>query len=203
MNKIFKLMTAVLVLTSVIAISSCKKDFDNPPGPADPALVANTSIKDLKALHTSAGAYDVITSDIIISGVVVANDKSGNLYKQLYIQDATGGLQILLDAASLYGTYPVGRKIFIKCNGLTISDYNKTMELGVKAIVSGSPSVEGIPANLISKYVVGGSLNNPVVPIVVTLADLGGSGSTNMQDKYIGSLIQLDNYRFADVNVFI
>lgn len=198
MNKILKLMTAVILITSTGTFSACKKTFDNPPGPADPAIVANTSIKALKAMHTAAGAYDVITSDIIISGVVVADDKSGNLYKQLFIQDATGGLQIMLDANSLYGTYPVGRKIFIRCKDLCISDYNKTMMLGVKATVAGSPSLEGIPGNLISKYVVGGSLNNPVVPILVTAAQLGGS-TTNMQDQYIGSLIQLDDYRFADL----
>jgi hypothetical protein len=197
MNKIFKLMTAVMMVATAITFSACKKSYDNPPAAADPALVANTSIKALKAMHTGAGVYDVITTDIIISGTVVADDKSGNLYKQLYIQDATGGLQILLDANSLYGTYPVGRKIFIKCNGLCISDYNKTMELGVKAIVAGAPSLEGIPANLISKYIVGGSLNNPVVPKVVTWADLGGTGTTNMQDPLIGTLIQLDDYRFA------
>jgi hypothetical protein len=196
MNKILKLMTAVLMVATTFTFSACKKNFDNPPGAADPAIVANTSIKALKAMHTTAGAYDIITTDIIISGVVVADDKSGNLYKQLFIQDATGGLQIMLDANSLYGTYPVGRKIFIKCNGLTISDYNRTMMLGVKATVAGSPSLEGIPGNLISKYVVGGSLNNPVVPILVTTAQLG----TTMQDQYIGSLIQLNDYRFADLN---
>ena len=197
MNKIFKLMTAVMMVVTAVTFSACKKTFDNPPGASDPAIVANTSIKALKAMHTSAGAYDVITTDIIISGIVVADDKSGNLYKQLFIQDATGGLQIMLDANSLYGTYPVGRKIFIKCNGLAISDYNKTMMLGVKAIVAGSPSLEGIPANLISKYVVGGSLNNPVVPKVVTWADLGGTSTTNMQDALIGTLVQLNDYRFA------
>jgi Family of unknown function (DUF5689)/Domain of unknown function (DUF5017) len=197
MNKIFKLMTAVMMVVTTLTFSACKKNFDNPPGAADPAIVANTSIKALKAMHTSAGAYDVITTDIIISGVVVADDKSGNLYKQLFIQDATGGLQIMLDANSLYGTYPVGRKIFIRCKDLCISDYNKTMMLGVKATVAGSPSLEGIPSNLISKYVVGGSLNNPVVPTVVTYADLGGTSTTNMQDPLIGTLIQLNDYRFA------
>jgi hypothetical protein len=116
------------------------------------------------------------------------------LYKQLYIEDATGGLQILLDANSLYGTYPVGRKIFIKCNGLCITDYNGTMELGIKANVGGSPSVQGIPANLVSQYVVGVSLNNPVTPHVVTLAQL----TTGMQDRYLGTLIQLDGYEFTD-----
>lgn len=200
MNKLFRLTTVVLMAATAITFSACKKNFDNPPGASDPAIVANTTIQALKAMHTSSGAYDVITSDIIISGVVVADDKSGNFYKQLYIQDATGGLQILLDANSLYGTYPVGRKIFIKCKDLCISDYNKTMELGVKATVSGLPSLEGIPSNLISKYVVGGSLNNPVTPTPVTLAQLGGTSSTNMQDPYIGMLVQLDNFAFNNIN---
>ena len=197
MNKIVKLMTALMMVLTAVTFSACKKSFDNPPGAVDPAIVANTSIKTLKALHTSSGAYDIITSDLIISGIVVADDKSGNIYKQLFIQDATGGLQVLLDANSLYGTYPVGRKIFIKCKDLCISDYNGTMELGVKATVAGLPSIEGIPGNLISKYVIGGSLNNPVVPIVVTYSQLG----TNMQDPYLGSLIQLDGYEFSDTSV--
>jgi hypothetical protein len=197
MNKIFKLMTAVILVVTTITFIGCKKNFDNPPGAADPAIVANTSIKDLKALHVTAGAYDIITSDLIISGIVVADDESGNIYKQLYVQDATGGLQILLDANSLYGTYPVGRRVFIKCKDLCISDYNGTMELGVKATVAGLPSIEGIPANLISKYVVGGSINNPVTPILVTQSQLG----TNMQDKYLGSLIQLDDYEFSDTTI--
>ena len=200
MNKLFKLMTAVLLVVTAGTFSACKKNFDNPPGASDPNIVANTSIAALKALHTTPGAYDIITTDLIISGVVVADDKSGNIYKQLYIQDSTGGLQILLDAASLYGTYPVGRRIYIKCNGLCISDYNKTMQLGVKANVAGLPSIEAIPSNLISKYVVGGSLNNPVVPKVVTLAQLGGTGATNMQDPYIGTLVQLDNFAFSNLN---
>ena len=193
MNKIFKLFTAVALIAFMGTFSACKKSFDNPPGAADPAIVANTSIQQLKAMHTVAGAYDVITSDIIISGVVVADDKSGNLYKQLFIQDSTGGLQILLDANSLYGTYPVGRRIFIKCNGLCISDYNGLMALGVKATVAGLPSQEGIPGNLISNYVIGGSLNNPVVPKVVTISQLG----TNMQNPYLGTLIQLDGFAFT------
>jgi hypothetical protein len=196
MNKIVKLLMAVIIIAASGTLSSCKKTFDNPPGPADPAIVANTSIKTLKALHTVSGAYNVITSDIIISGVVVADDKSGNFYKQLFIEDSTGGLQVLLNASSLYGTYPVGRRIFIKCNGLCITDYNGTMELGIKANVAGVPSNQGIPGNLIDQYVIGGSLNNPVVPHVVTLAQL----TTNMQDKYLGSLIQLDGFAFANLN---
>ena len=198
MKQFLKLSFVItLLMSAAFILNSCNKDFDSPPGPGDPNITANTSIAALKALHTSTAAYDVITTDRIISGVVVANDKSGNFYKQLYIQDSTGGLQILLDAAGLYGTYPVGRKIFIRCKDLCISDYNGTMELGVKATVSGLTSLEAIPSSLISKFVVGGSINNPVAPKVVTIAQLG----TGMQDKYIGSLIQLDNFAFTSLNV--
>lgn len=185
----------VLLTTAVITIvSSCKKKFDNPPGPADPGITATHTLAQLKALHTVSGALDVINTDMIVSGVVIANDKSGNLYKQFYIQDASGALQILLDATNLYNTYPVGRKVYISCKGLCISDYNGMMQLGIKATVFGVPSIQGIPAGLIKDYVTGGSINNPVTAKVVALNQL----TTAMQDPLQGTLIQLENFEFSD-----
>lgn len=216
MNKFLKFsFVALLFAGFAIALNSCKKDFDSPPGPSDPAIVANTTIKQLKALHTIGGAYDVITNDLIIEGVVIANDRSGNLYKQIYIQDTTGSLQVALDAVSLFNTYPVGRKVFIRCKDLCISDYNGTGQLGVKATVAGLPSFEGIPGALISKYVVGGSLNNPISIKQVTMADLNAAGANanlpvqpnsnpvryqTWQNKYVGDLIELDGYGFVNLN---
>ena len=194
MTKFQKITTAItaMLLATVICFTSCKKDFENPPYQTDPAIAANTTIKDLKAMHTVAGAYNTINTDIIISAVVVADDRSGNLYKQIYIEDSTGGLQLNLASANLYGTYPVGRRVVVKCKGLTLTDYHNTMQLGIKNVVNGIPSEEGIPSALIRDYVIGGSLNNPVVPHVVTFAQLG----TNMNDAYIGRLIQLDDVQF-------
>lgn len=198
MNTISKFFAAILFTAAVSSLGSCKKEFDSPPGPSDPQIVANKTIAQVKAMHTSFGAYDVITDDIIISGTVIADDRAGNLYKQLFIRDSSGALQIILDAASLYTNYPVGRKIYIKCKGLCISDYNRMMQLGIKATVSGAPSVQGIPSNMITNYVIGGTLNNPVAPKVVTFADLGGS-SVDMQNPLLGDLIQLNDYEFTNV----
>ncbi len=184
----------IAILVTITTIISCNKKFDNPPAPTDPNITPTISIKALKALHTVSGAYDDITTDAIISGVVIADDRSGNIYKSLYIQDATGSLNILLDATGLNTSYPVGRKLFIKCKGLVLSDYNRMIQLGIKSVVNGSPSLEGIPSGLISNYVIGGSLGNVVAPKVVTVAQLGTS--VNMQDEFLGSLIQLNNYEF-------
>lgn len=208
MNKFFKLSFLITLLAAIALISnSCKKEFDAPPGATDPNMVANTTIAALKALHTTPGTYDIINSDIIISGVVIANDKSGNLYKQLFIQDTTGAIQIAIDASSLYGTYPVGRRIFVKCKGLCISDYNNTPQLGVKAIVSGAASFQGIPGPAVNNYVIGGSLNNPYYIRQVSYGQLIAAGSipnvpSNQpwQNKYLNDLVELSNYRFTNVN---
>lgn len=188
----------VILLAAVFVLNSCKKTFDEPPGPADPGLTPTHTIKQLRALHTASGALDVIGTDIIISGVVVANDKSGNLYKEIYIQDGTAGINVLLDANGLYNSFPVGRKVFIKCNGLCLSDYNRLPQLGVRAVVAGNPSIQAIASNLIDQYLVGGSLNNPVVPKVVTVAQL----TTSMADDNLGTLVQLNNFEFiaSDTN---
>lgn len=192
MNKIVKLITAVMLVAAVGTFSACKKTFDQPPGAGEVNIVANTSIDGLKAYHTIPGAYDQITDDVIISGIVVANDKSGNFYKQLFIQDTTGAIQLLVDAYSLYATYPVGRKVYVKCKGLTLSDANNNMVMGVKAIVAGLPSMEGIPGGVLDQYLIGATLNNPVTPITVTLADLG----TSLNNRYINALVKLEGYEF-------
>lgn len=199
MNKFQKSSSAITAMILVIAIliSSCKKQFDQPPFQTDPALVANTTIATLKTRHTIAGGFDDITTNVIISGVVVADDKSGNLYKQIFIEDSTGGLQIALEGSSLYGTFPVGRRVFVKCQGLALSDYHNTMLLGIKSVVGGVTQVGGIPAPMIQNYLVGGSINNPVVPHVVTSSQLTVSGAQGWLNPYIGRLIQLNNYEFT------
>ncbi len=179
-------------------MSACKKNYEAPPVSTDPNIPVTTTIKALKAMHTVAGAFDVIGTDITISGIVIANDKSGNLYKEIYIQDATGAIPVELASNGLYANYPVGKKVYIKCKGLCLSDYNNMIQLGVKALTNGTYTLEAIPAPLITNYVIGGSLNNAVVPKVISSIDglNTPSGVTTMQNPLLGDLIQLNDMEF-------
>ena len=78
MNKIKQLIHAILIIVVIGAFSACEKTFDAPPGAGEVNIVANTSIQALKTYHTIPGVYDLINEDVIISGIVVANDQSGN-----------------------------------------------------------------------------------------------------------------------------
>ena len=104
MKKLFVAITVALV-----ALSSCrslKEEFDpvftfGANEPAEQKLYSEsdlkdfgfsgtwTTIKDLKALYTS-GTYE-ITSNIWIKGQVISSDVTGNIYREMYIQDETGG----------------------------------------------------------------------------------------------------------------
>ncbi|MCP9750863.1 DUF5689 domain-containing protein [Ferruginibacter sp. HRS2-29] len=179
---------AIAIMISALTFTSCEKDFDNPPLYEEPNIVPNKTIAALKAMHIS-GQVETITDDIIIAGVVNADDKSGNYYKQISIQDSTGGITIRLDGNNLYTSYPVGRKVYIKLKGLYMGDYNSLIQIGGSIDNSGSfLNVLAIPSALFDKYIVKGSVGYTVTPKVVTVAELNAS--------YQSMLIQINNAEF-------
>lgn len=181
-------------MLSAIFILGCKKKFDEPATVIDPGVTANTTIKQLKTNYpTVSGDIKQITTDVVIKGTVVGNDRTGNIYKTIYIQDATGGIQIEIDGLSLYNMFPVGREVFVVCNGLWIANEANMIKLCVRAVNNGTPTIAGIPNTLVDKYIKRGTLNNPVVPTVVTLAQLN--------NDYQSMLVQLNGFEVASADL--
>lgn len=166
-------MWAVLLMAGWMMNACVKDKFDEPPvdGPF-PDITANKSIQELKDLYT--GTIVQITDDVIVEGIVVADDRSGNFYKTLVIQDATAGISIRMDRTNLFTDYPIGRKVYIRCKGLYIGAYRNLIQLGGGIDLSDptDPSIQTIASLLIDKYVVKGPVNQPVTPIDVEIEDL-------------------------------
>ena len=126
---------SILVL-SLIA-TSCMNDFDTPlfsepPFGNNEIGEANTTIAQLKERFaaTIESGVEEVTDDIIIEGVVVANDESGNIYKQFIINDATGAIVIGVNDVGLYAMVPKGQRVRIDCKGLHIGGYGKSAQIG-------------------------------------------------------------------------
>lgn len=186
-------MAAVVLLASLFIVS-CEKKFTDPPPIGEPDVVANISIKDVKARYTS-GAPVQITDDAIIEGVVSCDDRSGNYYQQIAIQDSTGGVLLRLGSFNLFNYYPVGRKVYVKLKGLYLGQYNGTLQFGggIDSNYISQGGVTLLAANLLDKHIIKGPLNQPLVPKVVTVSQL----TTSLQDKYVSTLIKLVGYEFA------
>ncbi|HNW97106.1 MAG TPA: DUF5689 domain-containing protein [Bacteroidales bacterium] len=134
MNKFNKIYKSFFIIAMLTIFSSCvKKDFDDVPLTVPSVdFTSNCTIANLKQYYAdnNNGVPLLISNDTIIEGVVTANDESGNLYKKLFIQDGTAGLEIELDKADTYTEFRIGQKVFIKCKGLYIGEYGSKVQLG-------------------------------------------------------------------------
>ena len=71
-----------------------------------------------------------ITEDVQLQVVVNGNDAGGNLYKQISVQDETGGIIVGINATDQAAFLPVGQKLLINLKGLYIGGYGKQAQLG-------------------------------------------------------------------------
>lgn len=180
----------LFILLTILASFSCNKKFDEPPTTESETIIANYTIKQLREVH-AYNNIEAITDDKIISGIITADDKSGNFYKQITIQDETGGIVMKMDGSNLYTDYPIGRKVFVRLKGLFIGDYNRMLQIGAGKDNSNPAAlaVTPIPSILFSKYVVKGSMGNTVEPTLVTVDQL--------TEDYQSMLIKLEDFQFA------
>jgi len=198
----FNAWSILVVLSLAFSLSSCRDDkFDEPPiNGADPALTVNMTIDSLKNIYKDTVLVDdaivPIDKDWIIAGVVIADDKSGNFYKSVVIDDETAGISVRLDLSNFNTDYPIGRKLFIKLKGLVIGQYAGMMQLGgyIDLTDPTAPEAAPIPSSLVSNFIFAGTWNNPVVPHDVTIGDLGNTF------KWQNRLIKLSNVEFIPVD---
>ncbi|MES2702298.1 MAG: DUF5689 domain-containing protein [Bacteroidota bacterium] len=184
---------SMFVLGAGLLLNSCvKQKFDTPPDTTkiDPNLAVNGRLSDLSAaaLNMLSGKSRVL-GDTTVYGIVVADDRSGNIYKKIFIQDSSGGMQLIIDRSYLYGDYPVGRKVYVHLKGLSLTNYKGTPEIVYSMNADGTTN--GIPTALIGTYIVKASYPNPVVPYEVSITDL----YSNL-NKYVNTLVKINNMQF-------
>lgn len=182
----------LLALASLFIFSSCvKQDFDEPPAEGtDPDIEVNSDIAEIKT-YFQAGNYVQIDEDLVFSAVVVADDRSGNFFRNLVLEDETGGIQLRFNFTDLHNNYPIGRRLFIKAKDMYISDFNGTLQLGagVEEDASGNPiGIDGIPLALADKFILKGQWNQDLEPTTKRVDQL------NEDD--ISTLIKLENVQF-------
>lgn len=191
---------ALLLLVVALFFSGCVKDeFDTPPADGeDPAgIVANQTIAGLKSIYNiGSNEPKQVTEDWIVSGIVISDDKEGNFYKQIIVQDSTAGILIRIDQTNLYTDFPVGRKVFIKCKGLWVSDFEGLVQMGGTVDLTTdpqNPSLDFIPSSLVSQYILKGKYNQFVTPLSLTINQLNPT--------YQNMLVKLSDVEFDEAEI--
>ncbi|MBO5832954.1 MAG: hypothetical protein J6Q95_06640 [Alistipes sp.] len=67
--------------------------------------------------------------DVYIKGKVTSNDEQGNVYKSLYIQDETSGIELKLNN-NVGVRYKYGSWVYVRLTGLYLGNYRMMLSLG-------------------------------------------------------------------------
>ncbi len=122
---------SVLALIMGMLISCDEREYDVPPMIAPEYKGDKThTIKEFKEQFDSD--FELIDQHVVISGIVTANDESGNLYKKMIIEDEEQAIELSIDKNSIYNTFRVGQLIFVECEGLYTGTYGDKQQIGYK-----------------------------------------------------------------------
>ncbi|SDS33507.1 protein of unknown function [Winogradskyella sediminis] len=218
MNKTIKSLKLILILMASFAITSCVEDDDYtiPTNLGDEENYALQELLDTatevsfdyaKALYNSDPNGDgdnddaipyLVENDIYIKGYVSSSDRTGNFYKELYIQNSaenpTSAMKIILDQVSNYNQFNKGREVYIKLTDLYIGE--ERTGSGIYTI-GGEPefdqfggTVTSLNFNEIAENMLRSGTTEEIVPLNLTFSEI--------TDDHVGMFIQVDNVEFAD-----
>lgn len=169
------------------------------PKPLDPGLKSNTTFAAVRGRFENSGGFavfDVNEDPLIIEGYVISSDEDGNFFDEIIFQNTPGpndlgannprlGLRILLDKNDSYETFPLGRRIFVKLNGLAIHKESGVLTLGIPNV----SEIEKIPEGSIADFVLSAQETEALLPLVKTVRDLDADD--------LSTLVQLRNMQFT------
>ncbi len=124
-----------------------------------------------------------------IKATINADDASGNFFKTVSFQDATGALSIIPDRNELNAEFPLGSIIYVKLQGLTLTLDANLPRLGY-GIEGGR--LQRIPDILVNDFLIAGGKGEELVPEVITISDLMSNPA-----PFYNKLVQLDNVEFV------
>lgn len=167
---IYQLSFAVLFLLAVA--TGCERDKVDPPLNNIPVGDVLT-LKELKELSLPY-TFD---RDASVYVTVAMDESTGNIYKQLYVQDETDGFALVFDDGT---TLKEGDSLRVYLNGMTVGKVNETYQIGTLS------SVGNIVLLGKGKY---------IEPIEVTMEQIN---DFNTSKEYHLKLIKLVDVQFVE-----
>jgi len=157
-----------------------------------PSCTFNTTGKTMKTVAEVkayfSGTLAQIPDNAYLKAQVTANDKTGNLFKYIYVEDKTGGIRVNIDMTSLYADprFFVGKHVLINLKDLYVGSVNGEVQLG--GLFNGN--VGRVLANDVYKHFFP---TNDFTEVVATEKTIAG-----LTDADVGRWIKIKDLQFIN-----
>lgn len=154
---------SLVLFTAWMTLSGCQK-FTEPEPYQRADMESNMTLKDFKALYAGTPVEFADTTSIVLEGKIISSDRSGNLYRTLYIEDSTAGIEVKIGKTGLYNDYKMGQTLYIQPRGLCLGDYNGVLQIGLKSYDSEYETTWIDVQTIIDRTVFRGDAGEPLPP---------------------------------------
>lgn len=215
---------AIGALMLSAALSSCDDNFERPPMiiPSGNDVSANILLETVKynywanvsgsptqiGFWTEDGETDGMThaigDSIIFVGRVASSDESGNIYKNIVIQNITDdpaqqvAITFAVNQTKLYQSYPYGAEVVVYASDLWVGGYSGLMQFGNAA----SGSMTFMDADVFTQHVQlrSGLPNASKVVVTETTLDELVAAKANSAElcKWQSRLVKIKDVHFAN-----
>src|SRR5690606_30809139 len=97
---------------------------------------------------------------------------------------------------SLDEEFPIGRKVYVKCQGLYLGDYGKFVSLGFTP--DANKYLTSLPSVLISDFIVKATFPHAVQPMLVSIEAIK---DVAMNKSLVGMLVKIERAQFVSVEL--
>jgi hypothetical protein len=157
-----KILTLLLLL--FVGFSSCKKEFDAPPIKEIPEGQLLT-IQDLHNMYD--GSPIRFDDDYSVYATVTMDDRSGNIYRNAYIQDGTNAIVL---RTNFPGGLYAGDSIRVYLKGITLNNFNGMMQLDSvnvdKNIIKQATKVNFVPEEVTVEQLITNDYRGKLVKVI-------------------------------------
>ena len=162
-------------------------DVITPGGTVDPEPSDAMPIADFAKKYAGATAETPIniTEDIKLKGIVTSDDTAANVFKKLYIQDATGAITIGVNSKEIAQAFARGQEIEVSVKGLDAIVYGGVLQIGLKDAEANRIEMADLKER--AKVI---TADKPIEPTVTTIGAL--------KSEMLNTLIKLENVSFTD-----
>lgn len=169
---------ALIIIGISLIFVSCKKELDTPnlnPFPSGDVMTVASLLEKIE----QNGEYQFDTvKDASVEGWVIADEKSGNIYRTFYLRDNTGAIAVYRPSGSDDFDTRTGDLVQISLKGAILGSY------------SGLPQIQ-LQEEKTNKLICIKQRDGIISPTVTTLADI-------TQGKHLCDLVRINGVEFSD-----
>lgn len=129
-NNLTHTLRRIALFAVAFMILACKH-FDDPAAESSVPERVNISIADFKEIVGSRRVD--IEQEMVIGGYVTSSDREGNFHRSFYIEDHTGGVEIMAGLYDLHRIFPTGYYITVDLKGCSAGINNGVLQVGSRA----------------------------------------------------------------------